>query len=198
LPEGTRLMGTVTVAKKARLFHRGGQIRFNFQNVDLPAQALGLRPSARPPEAAKTQAVLAAAEGSGPAPVKVDSEGGVKAQESKTRFIAPVVALILASRAADNDAGHHHESGSAGADGNVSGRTLGGGLGLGMLGSAISQSSPYVGMAFGYYGLAWSVYNTVVGRGGEVQFEKNAMMDIRFGARTPPGAQKFLGANMPH
>lgn len=37
-------------------------------------------------------------------------------------------------------------------------------------------------MAFGYYGLAWSVYSSVIGRGGEIEFEKNAMMDIKFGA----------------
>jgi hypothetical protein len=49
-------------------------------------------------------------------------------------------------------------------------------------------------MAFGYYGLAWSVYSSVVGRGGEVQFDENAMMDIRFGARTPLPGTKFRGA----
>jgi len=69
----------------------------------------------------------------------------------------------------------------------------GGGSGFGLLGAAVSQSSPYVGMAFGYYGLAWSVYSNVVARGGEVQFDKNAMIDIRFGARTPPPASKFRG-----
>src|SRR5205085_3589980 len=106
-------------------------------------------------------------------------------KESKTRFIAPVISLMLASRAADNDAGHHHEGNATGGDANIGGRTLGGGLGFGMAGAAISQSSKYVGMAFGYYGLAWSVFSSVVGRGGDVQFEKNAMMDIRFGARMP-------------
>ena len=64
-------------------------------------------------------------------------------------------------------------------------------MGLGMLGAAISQSSPYVGMAFGYYRVAWSVYSNVIARGGEVQFDKNAMMDIRFGTRTPPQGSKF-------
>jgi hypothetical protein len=48
-------------------------------------------------------------------------------------------------------------------------------------------------MAFGYYGLAWSVYSNVIARGGEVQFDRNAMMDIKFGARTPPKASKFHG-----
>ena len=36
LPEGTKLTGEVVLAKKARSFHRAGQLRFNFQKVDLP------------------------------------------------------------------------------------------------------------------------------------------------------------------
>jgi hypothetical protein len=107
-----------------------------------------------------------------------------------------VISLILASRAADNE--HHHDAddtgGNTGGTANVSGRTMGGGLGLGMLGAAVSQSSPYVGMAFGYYGLAWSVYSNVIARGAEVQFDRNAMMDIKFGARTPPQVSKFRAA----
>jgi hypothetical protein len=195
-PEGSRLIGTVVVAKKARFFHRGGQLRFNFQRIALPPEVANLRPAAPPPEPLKTQAILAGAEGSGRAPIKVDSEGGVEAKESKTRFIAPVISLILASRAADNE--HHHDAddtgGNTAGNANISGRTLGGGLGLGMLGAVVSQSSPYVGMAFGYYGLAWSVYSNVIARGGEVQFDKNAMMDLNFGARTPPHVSKFRAA----
>jgi hypothetical protein len=186
LPEGTQLTGIVVLARKARSFHRAGQLRFNFQKMDLPPQLANLRP----PAPMTTQASVTAAEGNGTAPIKVDSEGGVQAQESKTRFIAPVISLMLASRAADNDAGHHHDTGASG-DPNIGGRTLGGGLGFGMLGSALAQSSRYVGMAFGYYGLAWSVYSAVVSRGGDVQFDKNAMMDIKFGARAPKEASKF-------
>ncbi len=189
LPEGTQLTGTVVLAKKARSFHRAGQLRFNFQKVDLPQEIANLRPAAP----MKTQASVAAAEGNGTAPIKVDAEGGVQAKESKTRFIAPVISLMLASRAGDNDAGHHHDAGASG-ESNVSGRTLGGGLGFGMLGSALSQSSRYVGMAFGYYGLAWSVYSSVFARGGEVQFDKNAMMDIKFGARAPREGSKLRDA----
>jgi hypothetical protein len=192
-PEGTLLTGAVVLAKRARSFHRPGQLRFNFQKVELPQEVVNMRPAAPAPFAA--QATLAAAEGSGTAPVKVDSEGGVQAKESKTRFIAPVISLMLASRAADNDAGHHHDAGAGGGDGNISGRTLGGGSGFGMLGAAVSQSSRYVGMAFGYYGLAWSVYSSVIARGGEVQFDKNAVMDIRFGARTPPPGSKYRGSD---
>jgi hypothetical protein len=31
--------------------------------------------------------------------------------------------------------------------------------------------------------LAWSVYSTVVARGKEVQFDRNAMIDMSFNAR---------------
>jgi hypothetical protein len=192
LPEGTRLVGTVTAAKKARSFHRAVQLRFNFQKIELPVEVANLKPAGTAPATLKTQATLEAAEGSGPAPIKVDSEGGVQAQETKTRFIAPLISLVLASRAADNG-DHHDEVAKAGGNGNISGRTLGGGLGFGLIGSAVSQSSRYVGMAFGYYGLAWSVYSAVVTTGGEVQFDKNAMMDIRFGARPPAQGSKFRG-----
>ncbi len=178
-PEGTVLTGTVVVARKARSFHRPGQLRFSFQRVDLPPEVA----KAASPAPFTTQATLKAAEAGGSAPIKVDSEGGVQAQESKTRFIAPVISLAIASRAADNDAGRHHATG--GGDANVSGRTLGGGSGFGLLGAAAAQSSRYVGMAFGYYGLAWSIYSSVIARGGEVEFDRNAAMDIQFGARAP-------------
>src|SRR4029077_18756107 len=117
----------------------------------------------------------------------------VQAQESKTRFIAPVISLLLASKAADNDAEHHGAGGVGGPNANISGRTLGGASGFGFVGVALSQSSSYVGMAFGYYGLAWSVYSNVIAKGSEVQFNQNAMMDIRFGGRAPVPANKFRG-----
>jgi hypothetical protein len=195
LPEGTHLQGMVTMAKGAKSFHRAGQLRFNFQKVELPAEVANLKPSAPGPEPTTltTQATLADAEGSGSVPIKVDSEGGVQAQESKTRFIAPMISLLLASKAADNDAERHGAGTVSGPNANVAGRTLGGASGFGLVGVALSQSSSYVGMAFGYYGLAWSIYSNVIAKGGEVQFNQNAMMDIRFGGRAPVPANKFLG-----
>ncbi len=194
LPEGTRLAGTVTAARRARWFHRGGQLRFSFQRVDLPEEATLVRSSAGALPAIRTQATLEAAESGGKTAIKVDSEGGVRATEPKTRLLAPLISIMIASRAADNDAGRHHAGGATGgADANVSGRTLGGVSGFGLLGAAASQSSKYVGTALGFYGMAWSVYANVVARGAEVGFDRNAVIDIRFGARTPPGGSKFQG-----
>jgi hypothetical protein len=137
----------------------------------------------------RTQATLNAAEG-GNAPLKVDKEGGVQATESKTRFIGTAVAVLISRRAADNDPERAHGGAITGQSSNVGGRTLGGGMGFGLLGAIAAQSSRNVGAAFAYYGLAWSVYSTVVKRGAEVQFGRNAVIDIGFNQRTPAGSTK--------
>jgi hypothetical protein len=199
LPEGTQVDGSVVVAKKAGWFHHAGRLRFNFQNVALPQEAgLLASPQTSAPSQTtegheekklelRTQGMLTAAEGD-KAPLKVDSEGGVQATESKTRFIGTAVALLVSRAAADNDPIRAPSSGGVrgaiiGRSQNVGGRTLGGGLGFGLLGTIAAQSSRTVGAAFGYYGLAWSVFSTVVARGPEVQFDKNAVIDIGFNAR---------------
>jgi len=38
LPQGTRFTGKVTSAQRARLFHRGGKLRFTIDSVDLPRE----------------------------------------------------------------------------------------------------------------------------------------------------------------
>ena len=201
-PEGTRVAGSVVMVKKAGWFHHAGRLRFNFQSLELPEGA-GLLASASAPAPAsapdtrvveekklqiRTEGTLAAAEG-GKASVKVDSEGGVKATESKTRFIGTAVALLLARAAGDNDPVRAPSTGGVrgaviGQKANVGGRTLGGGLGFGLLGTIAAQSSRNVGAALGYYGLAWSVFTTVVARGPEVHFDKNAVVDIGLNSRT--------------
>ena len=203
LTEGTHVDGSVSMAKKAGWFHRGGQLRFDFQNVSLTPKTAELMaslapvastapvpptPSTPPTLQFRTQATVSAAE-SGEAPFKVDREGGVKATESKTRFIGTVAALLVASRAGDNDPIRNPSRQIIGQRSNIAGRTLGGGLGFGLLGSVVSQSSRTVGAAFGYYGLAWSVFSTVIARGSEVQFGDNAVVDIGFNQRVPAPAK---------
>ncbi len=185
LPEGTHLTGAVTVAHRARWFHRGGQLRFSFQKIELP---LGVTRPAQDsgPLVSRTQASLQSAEPGGKGKIKVDEEGGIKASEPKTRLLAPALALLIASRAADNDADRAGRVGHA--EGNAGGRTIGGLSGFGLLGAIAAQSSHTVGTVFGFYGLAASVYTNIISRGSEVEFGKNAAMDIRFGAR-PPGSK---------
>jgi hypothetical protein len=126
--------------------------------------------------------------------VKVDEEGGVKATEPKTRFIAPVISFLIASKSADRD--EDRELGRVpGSSGNVSGRSLGGASGFGLLGAAAAQASPTLGTVFGFYGLGWSVYSNILSRGSELEFEKNDAMDIRFGGRVPAAASKLRAAH---
>jgi hypothetical protein len=204
LPEGTVLKGSVVEAKRARHFHRGGSLRFRFQDLELPAEVARLEAAGESAPAAaasasaprpaqqslkfRTQADLAAAESGGKTPLKVDSEGGVQAKESKARFLAAAASVMIARRSGDLDPVRNQSGQVVGQSQNVGGRTVGGGFGFGLLGAGIAQSSRYVGAAFGYYGLAWSLYSTLIARGADVQFDKHAMIDVRFEARPAAGA----------
>jgi hypothetical protein len=186
LPEGTHLTGAVTMAHRARWFHRGGQLRFNFQNIELPAGAERSQGVAVT-SARQTLATLQGVETDGKTQVKVDQEGGVKATEPKIRFLAPAIALLVAQRSADNDVSKR----TGLPESNTGGRALGGASGFGLLGAAVSRTSPNVASALGYYGLAWSVYTNIIARGSEVAFKKNTAMDVRFGGRAPSTSSKL-------
>jgi hypothetical protein len=189
LPVGTHLSGSVVVAKRAGWFHHSGRLRFNFQNVQLSPQVIALAspPTSSPAQHPKelqfqTRATLSAAESSG-APFKVDAEGGVQATDSKTRFIAAAASVLVARSAGRGDADRNPSNVVTGHGSNVGGNILGGGMGFGLLGSIAAQSSPNVGLALGYYGMAWNLYSTLIARGKEVTFEKNAAVDVNFNAR---------------
>jgi hypothetical protein len=184
LPEGTHLTGKVTLARPARMFHRGGQLRFTFNKVELPSSVATSTPLV---ESAQTQ--LTAAE-SPTGPLAVDGEGTAKTTESKTRFLRPILAGLVAAKSLDNDEG---KQATGGANTNYSGQTLGGLSGFGLLGTAASFGPHYIGSALGFYGLAWSVYTTVVSRGKDVKFEKNSALSIRFAA--PKSAATLHGSH---
>ena len=179
LPEGTRFLGKITLTQHARLFHRGGKLRFTIENVDLPQGEV-------PSETAGTQreepvqGQLVAVEAD-PNAIKVDSEGTATSTESKTRLLRPAIATLVAMKSLDNDAGRQTASGTASAPNNF-GLALGGFSGFGLLGTVAARGPSPIGEALGFYGLAWSVYSNIVARGSEVTFEKNTAIAIQFGA----------------
>jgi len=184
LPEGTRLTGKVTQSRPARFFHRGGQLRFVFDRVEVPAF------TSAPARVQGTQAQLTAAEETS-GRLQIDSEGTAKATESKTRLLRPLLAGLIAAKSMDNDTGKQTASG--GANANYSGATLGGFSGFGLFGMALAQGPRPIGTALGFYGLGWSVYTTIVSRGRDVTFDKESAMAIRFAAspdRFPHGRVK--------
>lgn len=190
VPEGSHVSGSVILAHKARWFHRGGQLRFNFQNVALPAGFIMPANADRSRLAVNTRATLDAAESGGKTAIKVDDEGGVKAVEPKTRFIAPAIAVLIAMRSMDND--RERVGNAEGA--NTGGRTLGGFSGLGLLGAISAQASKTVGSVLGVYGMCFSIYTNVIARGGEVEFGNNSAVDIRFGGRQQAPGLKIVRA----
>ncbi len=185
LPEGTRFTGKITLAKRARLFHRGGKLRFAIDDVQVPeiSALSGLSRAAVNSTTEPVHAQLAAVEAD-PHKIKVDREGTAKATESKTRLLRPVIAALVAAKSLDNDAGKQTASGSGSP--NTAGLTLGGFSGFGLLGIAAFKAPPALGSALGFYGLAWSVYSTVISRGSEVTFQPNVAMAIRFGVPPRP------------
>jgi hypothetical protein len=176
LPEGTELAGEVTFAKKALRFHRNGQLRFLFETVQPPGQ-----------EASTLLASLYSvqvAQGDG---VRLDDEGGAKTTDSKTRFIAPALALLSLRgsigrdhRAMDNDG---DDSLPSPPSGNFGSRGVGGFLGWGLAGAALSQISRPVGVAFAAVGVARTLYSSVFARGRDVSFPADTPIQVQL----PPG-----------
>lgn len=175
-PEGTVLRGEVTFATPARRFHRNGQLRFLFETVQVPF-------SASLPLPASLQSVHA----SGDDRVTLDDEGGAEIADSKTRFIAPAIALLALRGTLDQ-----HEHLDPDGDGHVihssnpGAVSVGGFMGLGLLGIPLSHLSPPVGVAMAALGAARSVYSNVLGKGREVKFPTDTPLRLQLApGRTP-------------
>ena len=179
LPVGTNFTGKVTMVQPARFWHRGGKIRFMFDHVTVPVIA-GVQ-SAH--DATPVQTQLSAIEAN-PGAIQVDEEGTAKATDSKARLLRPLVAALVAAHSADDDAGRNRgiNSSSSAGNPNLNGRALGGFSGFGLFGTGASFGPRWIGAALGYYGLGFSVYSNVIGKGLELGFEKNTATEIRFGA----------------
>jgi hypothetical protein len=175
-PEGTILRGEVTLAARARKLHRNGQLRFLFEQVQPPA-------SQATPLLASLQSVHASADDR----VAIDEEGGATLTNSKTRFIAPTLA-ILALRAnvdqhdhldPDGD-GHVVHGNSPGALG------VGGFIGGGIIGIPLSLAWRPVGVALSAVGAARTIYANVLGKGREVRFPAHTLVQLQLA----PGPSK--------
>jgi len=169
LPEGTVLTGEVTFARPARHFHRSGQLRFLFESVRPPERdALALRASLYSVQAGRDEHLA------------VDDEGGTTITSSKTRFVAPALASIALA------ASLHHETdydadglGPETRYGGGGSTALGGFFGLGLLGAGISQLSRPVTVALAVVGVARSTVRSVLGKGREVSFPADAVIEVQ-------------------
>ena len=172
LPEGAELDGLVSTSKPARSFGRNGQLRFAIRGVSNPIQTAGQQKHL-------VYGTLSGAEGNSGQNLSVDSEGNVKANPDKNRFVAPLLLAATAMAGADQDSGQ--AAGGSPALGNMA--VASNGFGLVARVVAISAGSRNLAIGFGAYAFAKSVYFRFLTRGHEVTFPKNTEVEITFSTR---------------
>ena len=173
LPEGAELLGTVVRSQPARWLRRGGQLRFTFQELDVPpAEDMGGIGQKR------VYAMLSGIDAACSTEISIDTEGGIRAIESNTRFIAPIIKLFIGEQAIDQE--RNQGGGGQSQAANRSWRALAGASGFGVIGSVASQFSAEAASGLSFYGLAWSVYRHVVARGHNVVFTPDTPIQVRF------------------
>jgi hypothetical protein len=175
-PQGTRLIGEVTAATPARRLHRNGQLRFLFESVELPDQG-----------SVALLASLHSADVSADAGIEIDEEGGTLATNSRTRFIAPSLAILALRGSLDHHEhldpdgdGHMIQSGHPGASG------TGGFLGLGLVGTVIGPMWRPAGIGLSLVGVARTTYKNILGKGQEVRFAEDTPIELQLAPGPSP------------
>jgi hypothetical protein len=164
LPAGTRLRGSVLQTRPARRLHRNGQLRIVFREVILPngvVQTVDTRLQGIQSDSADN--------------AQLDSEGGTKSTSSKTRYLSTgaSVGLALIGSGGRNDVGD-----ASPIAGGATGFKL-----IGLIAGVAFRSHTY-GILMSAYGGSRSIYNNFLGRGREIVFPKDTVMEIGFGDRT--------------
>jgi hypothetical protein len=169
-PEGTKLTGEVT-ATPARRFHRNGQLRFLFERAGSES---GTRAA---------PGALHAIDASSDDRLALDDEGGAKLENSNTRFIAPALAILALHASIERDGESHLDPDGDGtiktAGSGAGARGVGGFIGMGFFGAAVSQITRPLGIAMGVYGAARTIYTNVLGKGREVTFPADTPIQVR-------------------
>jgi hypothetical protein len=175
LPEGTQLMGEVTFSKRARRFHRHGQLRLLFDGVQSPD---------RPSES--FLASLYAIESRQGDRVSIDEEGGATSNSPKARFAAPALAALAVVGATHGRL--DYDTDGAGPEmqyGGASSGALGGFLGLGLVGVAVNQLGRYVTVTTAVLGLARTVYSAVFAKGRDISFPPDTPIRLQLAPGLP-------------
>src|SRR5579864_7157511 len=166
VPEGTRLFGEVTVARRARWFRRNGQLRFLFERVEMPQHEVPLLAS------------LHSVDISADEHVAVDEEGGVRTTNPKTRFIAPALAAVALAGAGDGEDHPVSPKHPQGGGGNPGAMGLGGLLGFNLIAAAIAPLSQPLGLTLAIVGVARTTYTSIVGKGQDVRFAADTPIEL--------------------
>ncbi|WP_131992490.1 hypothetical protein [Acidipila rosea] len=160
LPEGTKLEGSVVVARPARSFSRTGQLRFTFKKLVLPEGT----------KAREIHGQLAAAEAAPGSAVTIDQEGGAKAGQ-KNKLLAPLTLGLMAMASTDGDGGLTQQGVTSNGFGIVA-RIL-----------AVTVADHNMTMGFAFYALGKSVTQRWIMKGHEVDFPTDTRLAIQLNPR---------------
>src|SRR5262249_9490627 len=109
---------------------------------------------------------------------------------SKTRFIAPALAIVALQRSTDQHERRFDNDADDGervsGQGNFLGRGVAGWFGFSLLGTGVGLLSRPMAIGFGVYGAARSVYNNVLSKGRDVVFP----VDTQIQVQVSPGADR--------
>lgn len=155
VPQGSKLVGKVSIAKPARSFGRNGKLRFTFQQVQFPE---GYR---REVEGALAGAATEKAQN-----LSLDAEGTITPR-NQSSAIAPLMLTLLAGRALDQD-------------GNLTAGTGVASNGFGLVGRivGIAAGDRNLAAGLGYYAAALSVYDNFLHSGRDVVFPRDTRIEI--------------------
>jgi len=161
VPQGTVLIGSVTRVRPAKSFGRGGLLRFDFRQLQLPEG-----------ERKQITGSLTGTDSAVDAKLQMDAEGEVKPQP-QSKVLVPLAMVFLASRPLDDDSSQ------------LAGATVGSN-GLGFIGRIVGMASASRDLAagIGFYGTAVSVYRRWIRHGRDVKFPKYNRIDIEISEQT--------------
>ncbi len=155
VPQGSKLVGKVSIAKPAKSFSRNGKLRFTFQQVQFPAGY-----------DREVQGELAGAATEKTQDLSLDAEGTITPR-NKSSVIAPLLLTMLAGRALDEDGSLTLQTGVASNGFGLIGRIVG-----------IAVGNRNLAAGLGYYAAGLSVYDNFLHVGRDVVFPRDTRIEI--------------------
>jgi hypothetical protein len=155
VPQGSVLIGRVSVAKPAQSLGRNGRLRFSFQQIQFPQG---------PGESVESS--LAGATTDKRQDLSIDAEGTIT-PKNKSSVIVPLALTFLAGRALDDDGNQLLQTGVASNGFGLVGR---------IVGTAVGSRELAAGL--GYYAAALSIYENWLAPGRDVVFPLDTRIEI--------------------
>jgi hypothetical protein len=155
VPQGSKLVGKVTMSKSARSFGRNGKLRFTFQQVRF-SEGFG-----KPVEGSLGGATTEKTQD-----LQMDAEGAVSPR-NQSSAIAPMLLTFLAGRALDQDGNLMADTGVASNGFGLVGRVVG-----------FAAGNRNLAAGIGFYAAGLSFYENFLRPGRDVIFPKDTRIEI--------------------